>query len=62
MTMGVLKNGNAKAEFHYKGNKYPTARLKRLLCNALIQSHFDYKCISRTFLLNDDDELFLWYG
>ena len=36
---------NAKAKFLYR-QKYLSPRLKRSLCNALIQPHFDYGCAS----------------
>ena len=38
--MKVLKKVNAKVKFLNRQNKYLTARLNRLLCNALIQIHF----------------------
>ena len=40
MVMKVLKKVNAKVKFLNRQNKYLTARLNRLLCNALIQIHF----------------------
>ena len=33
---------NGRLKFLYRKNRYLTPYLKRLLCNALIQSHFDY--------------------
>ena len=33
---------NSRLKFLYRKNRYLTLYLKRLLCNALIQPHFDY--------------------
>ena len=35
---------NSRLKFLYWKNRYLTPYLKRLLCNALIQPHFDYAC------------------
>ena len=35
---------NARLKFLHWKNKYLTPNLRRLLCNALIQPHFDYAC------------------
>ena len=35
---------NSRLKFLYRKNRYLTLYLKRLLCNALIQPHFDYAC------------------
>ena len=43
--MKIFKKGNAKVKFVYRQNKYFTPELKGLLCNALIEPHFDYVCI-----------------
>ena len=61
MTIKALKKVNGKVQFHYRENKYLTTRLKKVLCNALIQPRFGYGWISWILFLNDDDELFLWY-
>ena len=50
--MRVLKKVNAKLKFLERQNKYLTRRLKRLLCNALIQPYFHYRCTSWFSLLN----------
>ena len=42
MASKVLKNINAKLKFLYPQNRYLTPAYRRLLCNALIQPHFDY--------------------
>ena len=44
--MKVLKEVNTKVKFLYKQIKCLKQRLKRLLCNALIQPNFDYGCTS----------------
>ena len=35
---------NSKLKFLYRKNRFLTPSLRRLLCNALIQPHFDYAC------------------
>ena len=40
----VISKINARLEFLFRKNKYLTPTLRRLLCNALIQPHFDYAC------------------
>ena len=42
----VLKKINAKLKFLYPQGRYLTPAYRRLLCNALIQPHFDYGCSS----------------
>ena len=42
--LSVLNKVNAKLKFLYRKNKFLTPALRRLLCNALIQPHFDYAC------------------
>ena len=44
MATKVLGKINAKLRFLYRKNKFLTSGLCRLLCNALIQPHFDYAC------------------
>ena len=46
MASKVLKKINAKLKFLYCQRRYLTPAYKRLLCNALIQPHFDYGCSS----------------
>ena len=46
MASKVLKKINAKLKFLYHQSRYLTSAYRRLLCNALIQSHFDYGCSS----------------
>ena len=44
MTLKVLNKTNEKFKFLYRKNKYLTKELRRMLCNALIQSQFDCAC------------------
>ena len=44
MANKVISKVNARLKFLHRKNKYLTPNLCRLLCNALIQSHFDYAC------------------
>ena len=37
---------NNKLKFIYRKNSFFTPALRRLLCNALIQPHFDYACLA----------------
>ena len=46
MASKVLKKINAKLKFLYRQSRYLTPAYRRLLCNALIQPHFDYGCSS----------------
>ena len=41
-----LNKVNAKLKFLYRQSRYLTPKYRRLLCNALIQPHFDYGCSS----------------
>ena len=42
MALRVLEKKNGRLKFLWRKNKFLTPPLKRLLCNALIQPHFDY--------------------
>ena len=44
MANKVISKDNAKLKFLHRKNKYLTPNLRRLLCNALMQPHFDYAC------------------
>ena len=44
MALKVINKTNGRLIFLYRKNRYLTTYLKRLLCNALIQPHFDYAC------------------
>ena len=47
MALKVIIKINGRLKFLYRKNRYLTPYLKRLLCNALIQPHFDYACSAR---------------
>ena len=40
----VISKVNARSKFLHWENKFLTPNLPLLLCNALIQPHFDYAC------------------
>ena len=44
MALKSLNKINGKLKFLYRKNKFPTPTLRRMLCNAVIQPHFDYAC------------------
>ena len=44
MAHKVISKVNARLKFLHRKNKYLTPNLHCLLCNALIQPHFDYAC------------------
>ena len=44
IALKVVSKINGKLKFLYRKNKFLTPELRRMLCNALIQSHFDYAC------------------
>ena len=44
MAHKVISKANARLKFLPRKNKYLTPDLCRLLCNALIQPHFDFAC------------------
>ena len=44
MALKVLAKINSKLKFLYRKNKFLSHSLRRLLCNAMIQPHFDYAC------------------
>ena len=44
MAYKVKNKVNARLKFLHRKNKYLTPNLCRLLCNTLIQLHFDYSC------------------
>ena len=45
MALKVVEKINMKLRFLYRKNKFLTPSLRRMLCNALIQPHFDYACV-----------------
>ena len=42
MALKVINKINGKLKFLYRKNSFLTPGLRRMLCNALIQPHFDY--------------------
>ena len=44
MTLFVINKINNKLKFLYRKNRFLTSTLRRLLCNALSQPHFDDAC------------------
>ena len=44
MVLKVINKINGKLKFLYWQNKFLTPELRRILCDALIQPHFDYTC------------------
>ena len=46
MAMKVVNKINSKLRFLYKKKQFLTPALRRMLCNALIQPHFNYACLA----------------
>lgn len=46
MALQALSKINGRLKFLYRKQKFLTPSLKRLLCNALIQPHFDFACLA----------------
>ena len=46
MSAKVLNTVNNRLKFLYRKQKFLSLSLRRLLCNALIQPHFDYACVA----------------
>ena len=44
MALNVVCKINTRSKFLHRKNKFLSPQLRRLLCNALIQPHFDYAC------------------
>ena len=44
MALKVISKINGKLKFLYRKNRFLSPELRRMLCNALIQPHFDYAC------------------
>ena len=44
MALNIIHKINNKLKFLYRKNVFSTPKLRRLLCNVLIQPHFDYAC------------------
>ena len=47
MAKRALQKINGKTKFLYRQNRYLSYHLKRLLCNSLIQLHFDFACCAQ---------------
>ena len=52
MAAKVLNTVNNRLKFLYRKQNFLSLSLRRLLCNALIQPHFDYACVAWYPLLN----------
>ena len=44
MALKVINKINGKLKFLYRKNRFLSPERRRMLCNALIQRHFDYTC------------------
>ena len=44
MALKVIDKINSRLKFLHRQNRFSTFPLRRRLCNALIQPHFDYVC------------------
>ena len=44
MALNIVSKINTRLKFLYRKNKFLSPQLRRLLCNALMQPHFDYAC------------------
>ena len=44
MALKVISKINSRLRFLYRKNIFLSQPLRRLVCNALIQPHFDYAC------------------
>ena len=44
MALKVISKINSRLRFLYRKNRFLSPPLRRLLCNSLIQPHFDYAC------------------
>ena len=44
LALKVINKVNGKLNFLYREDSFLTSGLRRMLCNALIQPHFDYTC------------------
>ena len=44
MTPSVTNKTNNRLKFLYRKNRFLTPTLRRLICNAIIQLHFEYVC------------------
>ena len=47
MAYKTIKKIDSRLKYLFKKNHFLATSLRRLLCNALIQPHFDYACTAR---------------
>ena len=52
MALKVINKISSRLRFLYRKNKFLSPPLRRLLCNSLIQPHFDYECSAWYLNLN----------
>ena len=52
MALKVINKINEKLKLLYRRSSFLTPGLQRMLCNGLIQPHFDYVCSARYPNLN----------
>ena len=46
MALKILKKIDTKLQFLYRRNEFLNPKLRKLLCNSLIESQFGHACIS----------------
>ena len=44
MALKIINKINSKLKFLYRKNRFLRPEIRRILCSALIQPHFDYAC------------------
>ena len=44
VTLKIINKINGKLKFLYRENRFLSTELRRMICNGLIQPHFDYTC------------------
>ena len=60
MTLKVINKIDSRLHFLYRKNRYLSSYQKRLLCNTIIQPHFDYACLAWYTNLNKKLKGFLF--
>ena len=56
VSLKIVNKINGKLKFLYRKNRFLIPELRRMLCNALIQPHFDYACPAWYPNLNQKNE------
>ena len=56
VSLKIVNKINGKLKFLYRKNRFLRLELRRMLCNALIQPHFDYACPAWYPNLNQKNE------